>query len=254
VSHCILPLSLSLFFATTVCECNLYATARAAWYDGVAAAAADTAATATADETPADDTAATAIVNTVVSRPLAKLLFDSVAEEAKKIIAADAKASKAFLASDDATATATTVATAVASSYFDEIGIDDDKYHFPTDDDGADDASRPMPPLKTRVENRSEFSDDDDDDNNDEDEDDGDDENDDEEDSESGSGDGGSTDGAMNISVDLLDSSLDIEDEAGPVVPVVPGYKVDHGVEELYKLSQAMGMLHTCQDYNRQFE
>jgi len=216
VSHCILPLSLSLFFATTVCECNLYATARAAWYDGVAAAAADTAATATADETPADDTAATAIVNTIVSRPLAKLLFDSVAEEAKKIIAADAKASKAFLASDDATATATTVATAVASSYFDEIGIDDD--------------------------------------NNDEDEDDGDDENDDEEDSESGSGDGGSTDGAMNISVDLLDSSLDIEDEAGPVVPVVPGYKVDHGVEELYKLSQAMGMLHTCQDYNRQFE
>ena len=86
--------------------------------------------------------------------------------------------------------------------------------------------------------------DDDDDDGDDEDDDDDDDEG----DSESGSGDGGSTDDAMNISVDLLDSSSDVEDEAGPVVP---GYEVDNEEEEIYELSQAYN---TRQDFKRQFE
>jgi len=50
------------------------------------------------------------------------------------------------------------------------------------------------------------------------------------------------TDDAMNISVDLLDSSSDVEDEAGPVVP---GYEVDKREEEIYELSQAMDILRT---------
>jgi len=74
-------------------------------------------------------------------------------------------------------------------------------------------------------------SDDDDDD------DDGDneDEDDDEGDSESGSGDGGSTDDAVNISVDLLDSSSDVGDEAGDL-PIIPGYEIDHEEEERFVL------------------
>ena len=148
--------------------------------------------------------------------------------------------------------------------FFEKIVIDDDKQHFPTDDDGADEASRPMPPLKSRVENRSESSNDDDDDDEDEDSEDDDDDDDNEEDSESGSGSGRSTDDALNISEDLLDSSLDgrsggdneVEDEAGdlPVVPVAATYKVNHGEEEMYELSQTMVMPCTRQDYNRQFD
>ena len=57
----------------------------------------------------------------------------------------------------------------------------------------------------------------------------------------------------MNISVDLLDSSSDVEDEAGDL-PIVPGYEVDHEEEELYELSQAMNMVRTCQEYDCQFD
>ena len=147
--------------------------------------------------------------------------------------------------------------------FFEKIVIDDDKQHFPTDDDGADEASRPMPPLKSRVENRSESFDDDDDDDEDFEDDDDDDDDDEEEDSEIGSDDGGSTDDAINIFEDLLDSSLDdgsggdnkVEDKAGdfPVVPVAATYKVNHGKEKIYELSQTMVMFYTRQDYNCQF-
>ena len=69
---------------------------------------------AAADETPANDSAATAIIDIVVSRSLAKLLAGSVAEEAKKLIATDTKVSKEFLATnDDAGTTAIAIAAAV---------------------------------------------------------------------------------------------------------------------------------------------
>ena len=55
----------------------------------------------------------------------------------------------------------------------------------------------------------------------------------------------------MNISANLLDSSSDVDDEAGdlPVVPVPATYEVNHGEEELYELSQTMGMLRTRASY-----
>ena len=50
-----------------------------------------------------------------------------------------------------------------------------------------------------------------------------------------------------NGSLNLLESSDkdDVDDEPGdlPVVPVAVTYKVNHGEEEMYKLSQTMGML-----------
>ena len=54
-----------------------------------------------------------------------------------------------------------------------------------------------------------------------------------------------------NRSQNLLGSSPEEDDAVGdlPVVPVAATYKVDHGLEKVYELSQTMSMLRTYSNY-----
>ena len=57
-----------------------------------------------------------------------------------------------------------------------------------------------------------------------------------------------------NNDVVVDDDDDDDDDEAGDLpVPVPATYEVNHGEEELYKLSQTMGMLRTQASYNNYY-